>query len=83
MPIRLGFPPEFLAFERGGDFQLPLFFGITGTAVERVPFFLLPLTYRQFEDRTGRVVENVFSGVVIPPPASDGETTDCVPAAHG
>ena len=76
VPISVGFSPQFRVVENRGPFPFPLMFGITGTAVDRVPFSLVPLTYQQFEDRTGQSVADVFSGVLIPPPASDGETTE-------
>ena len=70
----MGFPPQFSLNE--ASLSSLLFFGITGTAVGVIPFSLIPLTYQQFEDMTGDAVADVFSGVLIPPPASDGETTE-------
>ena len=69
--IELDFPSQFVVLE--GSVEPLLFFGIIGTSVERIPFSLLPLTYRQFHNKTGRTVESVFSDVVIPPAASDSE----------
>ena len=69
--IDLGFPSEFVLTE--GSSESFFFFGIIGTSFGSIPISLLPLTYRQFQDKTGRTVESVFSDVVIPPAASDGE----------
>ena len=72
--INFGFPLDFSVQE--GAEASGLRFGITGTAVDRVPFSLVPLTYQQFQGRTGQLVEDVFSGVPIPPAASIGETIE-------
>ena len=73
-PIQLAFLPQFVVSE--GSLRSRLSFGITGTSLESIPFSLLPLTYRQFQDKTGRIVENVFSDVMIPSAASDSELSE-------
>ena len=65
--ISVGFPTTFSIFE--GE-QAFLRYGITGTSEDEVIFSLVPLTYQQFENKTGQSVTSLFSSV--PSPASEG-----------
>ena len=51
-----------------------LFFGAEGHSTSEVRFSIIPLTYQQFEDRTGASVSILFPpGTSLPSPASLGK----------
>ena len=70
----MSFPTTFSIFETvlaNNVTDLFLEYGISGTAISTVWFSLVPLTYQQFENKTGQSVTSLISSV--PSPACEGK----------
>ena len=63
-PINVMVPSTASVIERTES--SPVFFSISGQALSTVPFSLTPLTYNQFETRTGLMVSDLFDNVPQP-----------------
>lgn len=67
--FNLEIPLTFSVFE--GAVQSFLRFGIIDTSVGTIPFTIEPLTYQQFQTRTGTLVQDLFT--TVPLAAAAGE----------
>ena len=72
MSFSIGLPTQFLVEEDSTEAQI--FFGGQGHSTSEIGFSISPLTYQQFEDRTGTSVSSLLPpGASLPSPASLGK----------